>query len=212
MPNSGRVVVLDEDLVMCQAFHRIITHATRHVLLSDAQQGGLITGILSVTDFIRVLLKIFRESKFVSQDEAKELGLLTIRKYQELVKKAGKWQNLVWISAERSLLEVVRLLSAHRVHRIPVLDPDTFDPVYILTHKRILKFIWCFVYPDTPLHECLDILLNLGVSGVPVVEHETHKVLDVYSRFDAIGIALQSEGFNLEVSVKEALQFKHICN
>ncbi|KAK6029177.1 hypothetical protein OSTOST_04717, partial [Ostertagia ostertagi] len=104
-----------------------------------------------------------------------------------LVKKAGKWQNLVWISAERSLLEVVRLLSAHRVHRIPVLDPDTFDPVYILTHKRILKFIWCFVSNLTIL------------------------VLDVYSRFDAIGIALQSEGFNLEVSVKEALQFKHIC-
>ncbi|KAK6061073.1 CBS domain protein [Cooperia oncophora] len=263
MPTSGRVVVLDEDLVMWQAFHRIVTHATRHVLLSDSQQGGAITGILSVTDFIRVLLKLFRESKFVSREEANDLGLLTIRKYQggfccyhtvlrtgtcepelmyegsELTKKAGKWRNLVWISAESSLLEVVRLLSSHHVHRIPVIDPVTYDPIFILTHKRILKFIWCFgqslfhhsfitqtpkqlgvgtwegircVYLDTPLYECLDILLNLGVSGVPVVERDTHKVVDVYSRFDAIGIALQNEGFNLEITVKEALQFKHICN
>lgn len=31
------------------------------------------------------------------------------------------------------------------------------------------------VFPDTQLVDCLDILLNKGVSGLPVVERETFK-------------------------------------
>ncbi|WKY15966.1 hypothetical protein Q1695_000996 [Nippostrongylus brasiliensis] len=236
MPNSGRVVVLHRDLVMWQAFLQIVSHATRHVLLSD--EDGNITGILSVTDFIRVILNLFRDASFSSPLAAKRIGSLTIGKYQELVKKAGKSKSLVWISAEESLLDAVRLLLTHRVHRIPVIDPHSSDPIFILTNKRILKFLWCFgqtlfrqdlhmktprelgvgtwdnirfVYPTTPLSECLEILLNLGVSGVPVLEPESHIVIDVYSRFDAIGIAAQDVKVALNATVQEALNFKHIC-
>ncbi|KIH43771.1 CBS domain protein, partial [Ancylostoma duodenale] len=192
---------------------------SRHVLLSDSKQDGAITGILSVTDFIRAILKMFREKDYALIEEVEDIGLITIKQFrgseqipmQQFVHKAGKLRNLVTISAEDNLLDAVRMLIAHRVHRLPVLDPTTGNPVFMLTHKRILKFIWTFVYPDTPLIECLDILLNLGVSGVPVVESNTHKVVDVYSRFDAIGIALEDEGYRLHASVKEALEFKHIC-
>ncbi|KIH61093.1 CBS domain protein [Ancylostoma duodenale] len=184
---------------------------SRHVLLSDSKQDGAITGILSVTDFIRAILKMFREKDCALIEEVEDIGLVTIKQFREFVHKAGKLRNLVTISAEDNLLDAVRMLAAHRVHRLPVLDPTTGNPVFMLTHKRIVKFIWTFVYPDTPLIECLDILLNLGVSGVPVVEPNTHKVVDVYSRFDAIGIALEDEGYRLHASVKEALEFKHIC-
>lgn len=35
------------------------------------------------------------------------------------------------------------------------------------------------VFPDTPLVDCLDILLHKGVSGLPVVERGTYKVRDL---------------------------------
>ncbi|KAE9418875.1 hypothetical protein Angca_003413, partial [Angiostrongylus cantonensis] len=107
-----------------------------------------------------------------------------------------------------SLIEVVRMLATYRVHRLPVIDPISFDPVGALTSKHILSFLWfhvgarCLptkslyqnttkqlnigtwkgihvvcvtfkVYPHTSLIDCLDILLNMGVSSVPVVEHLT---------------------------------------
>uniref|UniRef100_A0A183DTY6 CBS domain-containing protein n=1 Tax=Gongylonema pulchrum TaxID=637853 RepID=A0A183DTY6_9BILA len=55
----------------------------------------------------------------------------------------------------------------------------------------------------------LDILLHKGVSGVPVVEHKTFRVVDMYSRFDAIGVALEDKMDDLNVTVQEALAFRN---
>ncbi|VDM61338.1 unnamed protein product [Angiostrongylus costaricensis] len=134
-----------------------------------------------------------------------------------------------------SLLEAVRMLATYRVHRLPVIDPISLDPVGVLTPKRILRFLWhhgqdifqpshCIktpkqlnigtwkgihvVYPHTPLIDCLDILLNMGVSSVPVVEHLTLRVIDAYCRCDAMNIAMQNEDFKLKINVKQALEFK----
>ncbi|KHJ99925.1 CBS domain protein [Oesophagostomum dentatum] len=164
--------------------------------------------------------------------------MVTIRQFRDFVHRAGKLRNLVAITIDDSLLDAVRLLTSHHVHRLPVLDPRTGNAMFVLTHKRILKFIWTFgqtlfhpdhrtktpkelnigtwerirvVYPNTPLMNCLDLLLNHGVSGVPVVDPDTHRVLDVYSRFDAIGIALEGEEFKEHATVREALEFKHVC-
>ncbi|KAE9418077.1 hypothetical protein Angca_007746 [Angiostrongylus cantonensis] len=236
MPTSSKVVIFDTGLILWKALNGLIYQNTRHVLLSNGEQGGLITGILSVTDFIRVILMLHRERKQSDIADPKEdIGKLTIRKYRELVQKEGKFKELVYISADSSLLEAARLLVQHRIHRLPVFDPDTGSPLFILTHKRLLKFLWCFgqqfshpefhvctakdlnvgswvgirvVFPDTPLIDCLDILLNKGVSGVPVVERNTFKVVDIYSRFDAVGIALE-ENACLGVTVEQALKFKN---
>ncbi|KJH40974.1 CBS domain protein [Dictyocaulus viviparus] len=222
---------------MNQCYEAMPMSNTRHVLLSNSEEGGLIAGILSVTDFIRVMLMLYREQKQNSIDDYKEnIGNLTIRKYRELIQKEGKFKELVYVNADNSLLEAARLLAQHRIHRLPVLDPETGSPLFILTHKRLLKFLWCFgqhfaqpqfhirsakdlnvgswvgirvVFPDTPLVDCLDILLNKGVSGVPVVERDTFKVVDMYSRFDAVGVALE-ENACLDVTVEQALKFKHL--
>ncbi|VDM62756.1 unnamed protein product [Angiostrongylus costaricensis] len=221
MPTSSKVVIFDTELILWKAFNGLIYQNTRHVLLSNGEKGGLITGILSVTDFIRVILMLHRERKQSDIVDPKEdIGKLTIRKYR--VEGIGMYY----------LLEAARLLVQHRVHRLPVFDPDTGSPLFILTHKRLLKFLWCFffhpefhvrtakdlnvgswvgirvVFPDTLLTDCLDILLNKGVSGVPVVERDTFKVVDIYSRFDAVGIALE-ENACLGVTVEQAYIFNH---
>lgn len=46
-----------------------------------------------------------------------------------------------------SLFEAVYALIKNRIHRLPVLDPVSGTVLYILTHKRLLKFLHIFVSP-----------------------------------------------------------------
>lgn len=284
MPTSSKMVVFDTKLQLKKAFNGLIYQNTRHVLLSDSAKNNAIVGILSVTDFIRVLLLLHKmkkerkdeqkgavcegeknsaiikddidkntnlklndecqKDKKIIEDVAgavinasnEDIGTLTISEYRDLVCREGKLMDLVSITAEESLLKAAFLLSKQHIHRLPVLDPNDGSPLFILTHKRILKFLWLFgqslyipgyhnktckelgvgtydgirvVYPDTSLILCLDILLNKGVSGVPVVEHNTFRVVDMYSRFDAIGVALEDKIDELDVTVEEALAFRN---
>lgn len=58
---------------------------------------------------------------------------------------AHKYQPFVSISPEASVCEAVRRLTNSKVHRLPVVDPVSGNVVFIITHKRILKFIHLFV-------------------------------------------------------------------
>jgi len=44
-----------------------------------------------------------------------------------------------------SLFEAVRILVENHVHRLPIIDPTTNNVVFILTHKRILRFFYLYV-------------------------------------------------------------------
>lgn len=46
-----------------------------------------------------------------------------------------------------SLFDAVYTLIKNKIHRLPVIDPVTGNALYILTHKRILKFLQLFVSP-----------------------------------------------------------------
>lgn len=50
-----------------------------------------------------------------------------------------------------SLFDAVSSLIRNKIHRLPVIDPDSGNTLYILTHKRILKFLKLFVSPPSPL-------------------------------------------------------------
>lgn len=49
------------------------------------------------------------------------------------------------LSAPPSLFDAVSSLIRNKIHRLPVIDPDSGNTLYILTHKRILKFLKLFV-------------------------------------------------------------------
>ena len=44
-----------------------------------------------------------------------------------------------------SLFDAVKMLVEHKIHRLPVVDPHTGNALYILTHKRILRFMFSTV-------------------------------------------------------------------
>lgn len=56
------------------------------------------------------------------------------------------------ISCYDSLYDAVSSLLKNKIHRLPVIDPLTGNTLYILTHKRILKFLKLFVSPYTSSH------------------------------------------------------------
>lgn len=56
-----------------------------------------------------------------------------------------KARPLVSVEPDDSLFNAIRMLLHNKVHRLPVIDRDTGNVLYILTHKRILKFLFLFV-------------------------------------------------------------------
>ena len=71
------------------------------------------------------------------------------------------YKPFVSISPEESVCAAVRKLAQTKVHRLPVLDPVSGNAVYIITHKRILKFMHIFVSNSTTKHERSECLVAL---------------------------------------------------
>lgn len=44
-----------------------------------------------------------------------------------------------------SLFDAIYSLLKHKIHRLPVIDPESGNVLHILTHKRILRFLHIFV-------------------------------------------------------------------
>ena len=56
-----------------------------------------------------------------------------------------KQRPFVCIEPDASLFEAIRTLIQSHVHRLPVVDKMTGNAIYILTHKRILRFMYLYV-------------------------------------------------------------------
>nr|XP_012299245.1 5'-AMP-activated protein kinase subunit gamma-2-like [Aotus nancymaae] len=133
-----------------------------------------------------------------------------------------------------SLFDAVYSLIKNKIHRLPVIDPISGNALYILTHKRILKFLQlfmcdmpkpafmkqnldelgigtyhniAFIHPDTPIIKALNIFVERRISALPVVD-ESGKVVDIYSKFDVINLAAEKTYNNLDITVTQALQHR----
>lgn len=51
-----------------------------------------------------------------------------------------------------SIFDAVYSLIKNKIHRLPVIDPVSGNALYILTHKRILKFLQLFVSSSVSLY------------------------------------------------------------
>lgn len=49
------------------------------------------------------------------------------------------------IDPDASLYDAICALVNNRIHRLPVIDKHTGNVLHILTHKRILKFLFLYV-------------------------------------------------------------------
>ncbi|XP_036414030.1 5'-AMP-activated protein kinase subunit gamma-1-like isoform X2 [Colossoma macropomum] len=228
VPTSSKLVVFDTTLQVKKAFFALVANGVRAAPLWETKKQSFV-GMLTITDFINILHRYYK-SPMVQIYELEEHKIETWRELylQETFKP------LVNISPDASIFDAVYSLIKNKIHRLPVIDPVSGNALYILTHKRILKFLQLFVcempkpafmkqtleelgigtysniafiHPDTPVIKALSIFVERRVSALPVVD-ESGKVVDIYSKFDVINLAAEKTYNNLDISVTQALMHR----
>ncbi|WKY16601.1 hypothetical protein Q1695_001332 [Nippostrongylus brasiliensis] len=247
MAANNKIVVFTDDLSVRKAFYGLIYNSTRTGLVADSNTMQIM-GVLSITDFTMVLMMLWKFRQNIdemrgtplSYQEFKGMDIANIKisRWKELLKMEGMQRDFISINSNESIFHAIELLTKHRIHRLPVLDPKSGDCTFILTHRRILHYIWkhcaCLSRPDymyekvydlkvgtyTGIHyatqemtlmEVLEMIIDNSISGVPIVDEATMKIVDVYTRFDAVSAAF-SRTIDMSISIKEALrQRRKIC-
>ncbi|XP_055967778.1 5'-AMP-activated protein kinase subunit gamma-3 [Sorex fumeus] len=231
MATSSKLVIFDTGLEIKKAFFAMVANGVRAAPLWDSKKQSFV-GMLTITDFILVLHRYYK-SPLVQIYEIEEHKIETWRE----IYLQGCFKPLVSISPNDSLFDAVYTLIKNRIHRLPVLDPVSGTVLYILTHKRLLKFLHIFgallprppflsrtiqdlgigtfrdlavVLETAPVLTALDIFVDRRVSALPVV-NEAGQVVGLYSRFDVIHLAAQQTYNDLDMSVGEALRQRTLC-
>ncbi|CAF1504711.1 unnamed protein product [Adineta steineri] len=227
MPKSSKLVVFDTQLGVKKAFFALVYNGVRAAPLWDTKRQKFI-GILTITDFILMLEQYYKEP----HAKIDELEEHIIETWRDVLREYEK--PLLSIRPNQSLYEAVSILLDNHVHRLPIIDPATNNVVFILTHKRILRFFYLYIY-DWPqpsfmsktleelnigtydnLHiieenstviEALSYFVKHRVSALPVVD-KNKKLVNIYSKFDIIGLVPDKSYRNLNMTINEALIYR----
>uniref|UniRef100_A0A672YU68 Protein kinase, AMP-activated, gamma 3a non-catalytic subunit n=1 Tax=Sphaeramia orbicularis TaxID=375764 RepID=A0A672YU68_9TELE len=227
IPTSCKLVIFDTTLQVKKAFFALVANGLRAAPLWDSKLQRFV-GMLTITDFINIL-HYYYKSPMVQMYELENHKINTWREVYL------QYSNhfLISISPEASLFDAIYSLLKHKIHRLPVIDPESGNVLHILTHKRILKFLHIFipkpafvqrqiqelgigtfrniatVQQTATLYEALSIFVERRVSALPVVDKQG-KVVALYSRFDVINLAAQKAYNNLDMTMQEAIR-RRIC-
>uniref|UniRef100_A0A8C1R4G7 Protein kinase, AMP-activated, gamma 2 non-catalytic subunit b n=1 Tax=Cyprinus carpio TaxID=7962 RepID=A0A8C1R4G7_CYPCA len=237
IPTSSKLVVFDTSLQVKKAFFALVANGVRAAPLWETKKQSFV-GMLTITDFIIILHRYYKSPlvRFQTSQKLKNhqfcwsLLFCSVLVCGELYLQET-FKPLVNISPDASIFDAVYSLIKNKIHRLPVIDPVTGNALYILTHKRILKFLQLFVcempkpafmrqtleelgigtysniafiHPDTPIIKALGMFVERRVSALPVVD-VTGKVVDIYSKFDVINLAAEKTYNNLDITVTQAL-------
>jgi len=210
-----------------KAFFALVYNGVRAAPLWDSANQKFV-GMLTITDFIRILQMHYKSSDLV-MEEIEEHKLETWRS------QLKENKELVWISPDASLFEAIRTLIHNQIHRLPVIDPELGNVLYILTHKRLLRFLFLYVHDlpkpsyfhqaiydlgigtyedictttyETPIIEALNEFVGKRVSAIPIVDEEG-KLVDIYAKFDVINLAAEKTYNNLNVTLRQANEHRN---
>uniref|UniRef100_A0A672N501 5'-AMP-activated protein kinase subunit gamma-1 n=1 Tax=Sinocyclocheilus grahami TaxID=75366 RepID=A0A672N501_SINGR len=223
VPTSSKLVVFDTSLQVKKAFFALVSNGVRAAPLWDSKTQCFV-GMLTITDFINILHRYYKSPLVKLVKTYSPIDVF----FEEPLKI-----NMASISPNASLYDAVSSLLKHKIHRLPVIDPLTGNTLYILTHKRILKFLKLFisempkpgflsqtleelnigtfhniavVHSDTPLYAALGIFVDQRVSALPVVDENGERKLIYYHLY--INLAAEKTYNNLDITVTKALQHR----
>ncbi|XP_076849934.1 5'-AMP-activated protein kinase subunit gamma-3b isoform X5 [Brachyhypopomus gauderio] len=231
IPTSSKLVIFDTTLQVKKAFFALVANGVRAAPLWDNKQQCFV-GMLTITDFINILHRYYK-SPMVQIYELEEHKIETWR----AVYLQYSLTSLISITPESSLFDAIYSLLKNKIHRLPVIDPESGNVLHILTHKRILKFLHIFgslipkprflqkrieeaeigtfesvatVQETATVYDALSIFVERRVSALPVVNKQG-KVVALYSRFDVINLAAQKNYNNLNMTMREAVEGRSCC-
>ncbi|XP_071513930.1 uncharacterized protein [Panulirus ornatus] len=228
IPISAKLVVFDTRLQVKKAFYALVYNGVRAAPLWDSARQQFV-GMLTITDFIRILQN-FYNSPNRKMEELEDHRLETWR----MVLK-DESRPLISIRPDESLYVAIRSLIHHKIHRLPVIDPTTGNVLYIVTHKRILKFLYLYISElpkpsilqkllrgleigtynniitasqDTLIIEALNKFVEHRISALPIVDADG-KLVDIYAKFDVINLAAEGTYNNLDVTLRKANEYRN---
>jgi len=226
IPLSAKLVVLDTELVLKKAFFAMVDTGVRACPLWDSTKQSFV-GMLTITDFIRILQKNYLGPS--EQMEAFEEERLS--GFKGITQQS---RNLVAAHPDTSLYQAVRLLIDNKIHRLPIVNPEDGNVLYILNQKPLLKFLLTCVphlhrssylstsikeakvgtfsniqvaSEETTIIEALNRFVKDRISALPIVDNDG-RLLSLYSKFDVINLAAEKTYNNLEVPLKDACLYK----
>ncbi|XP_042992739.1 sucrose nonfermenting 4-like protein isoform X9 [Carya illinoinensis] len=177
LPESGKVVALDVDLPVKQAFHILHEQGIPMAPLCDFGRGQFV-GVLSALDFILILRELGSHASNLTEEE---LETHTISAWKE-EKAYSNRQNdlhgrafprrLIHASPYDNLKDVVLKILQNEVATVPIIHSSSEDGLFPqLLHLASLSGI-----------------LKSQVSSVPIVD-DNDSLLDVYCRSDITALA-----------------------
>jgi len=232
IPNSGKLIVFDKNLLVRKAFTALIAHGTRAAPIWDSSCQAY-TGMLTITDFINILHQ--NQNK-----EGKHLNIAniienkTIEEWKVISEKSNVNKGLISIDPMETLFTAAKILLEKKIHRLPVIDPRSGNTLYILTHKRILNHIYPYIIEskldpffsipiqtigvgtyedvkqlryDSKLLQAMECFAKTKISAIPIVDDEL-KVVDIYARFDVITLASRGKYNDMDMTIRECLQLR----
>ncbi|KAJ3292225.1 AMP-activated serine/threonine-protein kinase regulatory subunit [Borealophlyctis nickersoniae] len=204
LPVSYKIIIFDTSLLVKKALAALLQHGVQSAPLWDSNAQRF-AGMLTVTDFIHLILYYYNHSSYdAAIEEIEQLQISTLR--------------------------ASRLLIDNHLHRLPLVDRvDGHEMIIsVVTQYKILKFIAANcpeltqrdsslrdlgigTYQDiatakvsTPLIIVLNKFIQKKISAMPIVD-DNGNVLDVYEKYDVLMLAREGAYYDLEMPVSEAL-------
>lgn len=147
LPQSFKVIVFDQTLVVKKAFLALLQHGVQSAVVF-ASTDQTFVGMLTVTDFIHLI--VYYYTKHTPLEQAlEEIDSLTIETMRTvLAATPDSIQKVISCSPDATLYEAGSLLVSNKLHRLILLDesPQQDIVVSVLTHYKILRFVACNVF------------------------------------------------------------------
>ncbi|MEJ1272039.1 protein kinase AMP-activated gamma 3 non-catalytic subunit [Cricetulus griseus] len=216
MATSSKLVIFDTTLEIKKAFFAMVANGVRAAPLWDSKKQSFVGEERWLGNGGRDLTRCKNDSRMGSSMSLASRPGLPPAQHLSILQVCSPSQTSSWCCTATTnppcLFEAVYALIKNRIHRLPVLDPVSGTVLYILTHKRLLKFLHIFgallprpsflcrtiqdlgigtfrdlavVLETAPILTALDIFVDRRVSALPVV-NESGQVVGLYSRFDVI--------------------------
>ncbi|URD77331.1 CBS domain containing membrane protein [Musa troglodytarum] len=203
LPDSGKVITLDVNLPVKQAFHILYEQGIPVAPLLDTCKGEFV-GVLSPLDFILILKELSSHGSNLTEEELEIHTISAWKKAKQqlsgqlIMHERKSQEHLIDAGPYDSLKDVALNIVQNQVATVPIIDsPSQEESFPHLLHLASLSGI-----------------LNSQISSVPIVD-DHDRLLDAYSRSDITSLAKDKTYAQIhldEVSIYQALQLRQDAN
>ncbi|XP_009801936.1 sucrose nonfermenting 4-like protein isoform X2 [Nicotiana tabacum] len=210
LPGSSKVIALDVDLPVKQAFHILHEQGIPMAPLWDFSRAQFV-GVLSALDFILIMREAGPDDNLKNVAlEILQNGVATIPIIHSPAQD-GSYPQLLYLASLSEILKHICRYFKHSPESLPILQLPigsiplgTWVPKIGEPNRQPLAML----RPTASLNAALDLLVQAQVSAIPIVD-DNDSLLDIYSRSDITALAKDKIYTHIsleEMSIHQALQ------